>query len=210
MFVNNENEWVVFNAIDSNVPSLNNKGGLTATPPRDGWQFWNKGSSRWDDDSKLRVDPPSALVFDVHGHNHDKNASEIGYTLNSDQLNEGSWTGEETSIFGLIQRSGLSAAQMMHGPKSLGAMFNDAGYAAFPSRDQPTPGNDSYFNGGYTLGVHGSRKSKGSNGGPIDALQVEFPSELRRPKINAQSIRDRLFLDVAQIFQRFYVQFYDN
>ena len=46
MFVNNKKEWAVFHTIDPNVRSLRNKGGLTATPPRDGWQFWNRDSGR--------------------------------------------------------------------------------------------------------------------------------------------------------------------
>lgn len=204
MFVNNENEWVVFNTIDPKDCTLRSTFGLTATPPQDGWQFCDNSKS--DDESKLRVDPPSVLLIDMHGHNHAKNASEIGYLLNAKQLNDSSYKAEDTGIFGLIQRSGMSAAQMIHGPESLGAMFNEAGYAAFPSPEKPSPGKDKYFNGGYTLGVHGSR----DHGGPADALQVEFPSQLRRPEKYAQSIRDRLVLALADIFQQFHKKYYDN
>ena len=76
-------------------------------------------------------------------------------------------------------------------------MLEAEGFHAVPSPRQPYPGynhtfyfnllplwvlnhlviktgDDKYFSGGYTTKVHGSR-----DGGTIDAIQIECPSEMR-------------------------------
>ena len=39
---------------------------------------------------------------------------------------------------------------------------------------QPKPGTDKYYRGGWITQIHGSR-----DGGTIDAIQLEFPTEIR-------------------------------
>lgn len=39
---------------------------------------------------------------------------------------------------------------------------------------QPFPGGDKYYRGGWITQIHGSR-----DGGNIDAVQLEFPTEIR-------------------------------
>ena len=53
-------------------------------------------------------------------------------------------------------------------------MFESAGYRSVPSPRHPSPGTDIYYRGGYTAQVHGSR-----DGGVVDAIQLEFPGEIR-------------------------------
>ena len=80
-------------------------------------------------------------------------------------------------------------------------MFESAGYRAVPSPRQPSPGTDLYYRGGYTAQVHGSR-----DGGVVDAIQLEFPGEIR---IDAgKTTRDQFSTAVAQILQEFYLKNY--
>ena len=44
---------------------------------------------------------------------------------------------------------------------------------AVPSPRQPSPGKDKYYRGGYITQNHGS-----SNGGVVDAIQLELPVDL--------------------------------
>ena len=64
--------------------------------------------------------------------------------------------------------------EFLFGEKSLGSLFESAGYKAVPSPRQPYPGKDKYYRGGWITQIHGSR-----DGGVIDAVQLEFPTEIR-------------------------------
>jgi len=208
MHVNEDNQWVVFH---DTIGKLRNTAGLTTVPPRHGWQFWDVETQRWIDDSKLRVDPPFGLLLDIHGQAHKKNATEIGYALSGDQLNDNNCENckaEDTNIWSLIQRTGETLHQMLYGDKSLGFLFNDAGYKAVPSPDQQKPEDidlPKYFNGGFTVTTHGS-----SEGGSVDAIQMELPGELTTPHTPPSPTRQQFILDLVDIIQQFYLQFYDN
>merc|ERR1712080_107180 len=54
-----------------------------------------------------------------------------------------------SSVSSLLARTGLSPEQLLSGPASLGALWEEAGYMAIPSPRQPKPGNDKYYRGGY-------------------------------------------------------------
>jgi len=203
MFLNDAGEWVVFERIDPKMRSLKSTAGATAIPPREGWQFWDRSSSSWSEDSRLRVDPPTALLLDIHGQAHGKNSSELGYLLTKAELNAGRLNAEKTSIRGLVYRTGISIAQMLHGPKSLGAFFENAGYKAFPSPRQPSPGKDIYYRGGFTIQEHGS-----SDGGAVDAIQIEAPGEVRSD--GGKKGRDKFTEALAGIAINFYNEYYNN
>ena len=74
----------------------------------------------------------------------------------------------------MVFRKKTKLNDFLFGKESLGALFEAAGYRAVPSPRQPSPGKDLYFRGGYTAQVHGSR-----DGGVVDAIQLEFPGEIR-------------------------------
>lgn len=67
-----------------------------------------------------------------------------------------------------------SLADVLRGPESLGALLHSEGYWAIPSPEHPEPGTD-YFDGGYSVYRHGSRR-----GGGVDAVQIEVPYNLLR------------------------------
>ena len=111
-----------------------------------------------------------------------------------DNLNSGNYKPEDTSIRGLVERTGKYLTevlifqcyaygdiffcfvpwQLLHGPESLGGMLTSAGYKTVPSHKKPAPGSQKYFRGGYTVQTHGSKE-----GGQVDAIQIEVQSEIR-------------------------------
>jgi len=116
----------------------------------------------------------SGLLLDFHGQGHGQNSTELGYVYRKSDLNEGNLPTEGvSSISSLLTRTGLSPQQLLSGPESLGALWEEAGYMAIPSPRQPSPGKDKYYRGGYITQNHGS-----SNGGVVDAIQLELPVEL--------------------------------
>ena len=114
----------------------------------------------------------------------------IGYLFSKSELNEGVLNKSTPSINALLLRTGENVEEILYGQASLGAMFERAGYRAVPSPRyetrvplvncykllfrQPAPGSDKYYRGGWITQVHGSR-----DGGNIDAIQLEFPTEIR-------------------------------
>lgn len=114
------------------------------------------------------------LLIDLHGQNHHQNSTELGYLYMRKDLNAFDFTKDVPSISSLLKRSGLTVEQLLFGDKSLGALFENAGYRAVPSPRQPIPGQDKYYRGGYITQIHGSR-----SGGSVDAIQIEVPQEIR-------------------------------
>lgn len=122
------------------------------------------------------------LYNDFHGHGHAIQRIEIGYMLTSDDLAKPD-SSLDSALF--INKSGvkylagivpMTFSQLIRGPKSLGNIFEEQGYPAVPSLAQPNPGTASYFDGGFSVGLHGSM-----NGGTIDGIQLE---------VNYAGIRD--------------------
>jgi len=122
------------------------------------------------------LDGKPGLHIDFHGYTDvcRQNNTMIGYLFNSKDLNSGDTNIEKSSIQALIKRTGLPVQQFLFGEKSLGSLFESAGYKAVPSPRQPYPGKDKYYRGGWITQIHGSR-----DGGVIDAVQLEFPQEIR-------------------------------
>ena len=92
----------------------------------------------------------------------------MGYLISRDKLNQGRIDGNKSSIKALIHRNEqLSALELMTGEHSLGAYLEKEGFRAVPSPNQPSPGTDKYYRGGYITERHGSYVS-----GEVDAIQV--------------------------------------
>ena len=120
--------------------------------------------------------------------------TELGYLIKKDDLNSGNYQPEDTSIRGLVERTGKDLTevlifhlyayddifscfvhrQLLHGHESLGGLLTSAGYITVPSHDKKTPGSQKYFRGGYTVQTYGSK-----DGGEVDAIQIEVQSEIR-------------------------------
>ncbi|XP_023331298.1 uncharacterized protein LOC111703559 [Eurytemora carolleeae] len=138
------------------------------------------------------------LVIDLHGQNHGKNSTELGYRYLTEELNTGIFT-TTPSIRSLMSRKELNVENILYGDESLGKLFEDEGYKALPSPRQPSPGQDKYYRGGYITEEYGS-----SQGGDVDAIQIEVPGEIRRDEMVRGLYADSL----ARILSTFFKQNY--
>ena len=68
-----------------------------------------------------------------------RNRTELGYLISKQPLNDREFDPLKTSLRSLVVRKNLDKDFFL-GNKSLGAMFEEAGYAAVPSPDR-SPGN---------------------------------------------------------------------
>lgn len=128
------------------------------------------------------------LYIDLHGHGHNIQRLELGYLLSQTELGFSSDTLNHTSLIrqssirNLAQQNamGLTHAELLRGPLSLGSLLAERGYPATPGTSDPfpDPGED-YFNGGYNTARHGSYPT----GATIDGLQIEC---------NRQGVRDSM------------------
>merc|ERR1719209_954178 len=141
----------------------------------------------------------SGLLLDFHGQGHGQNSTELGYVYRKSDLNEGNLLEGVSSVSSLLARTGLSPEQLLSGPGSLGALWEEAGYMAIPSPRQPRPGTDKYYRGGYITQTHGS-----SNGGVVDAIQLELPVGL----ISSTEYRAKMAPSVGDVIAEFHSRYY--
>lgn len=123
------------------------------------------------------------LFLDLHGHAHDIQRLELGYTLSKSELqltdtelNQAIYV-EESSIQTLVNDNleNLNHAELLRGEHSFGTLIHNYGFPAVPSMADPFPlDTQLYFTGGYNTLRHGS-----INGGEIDGIQIECNSDLR-------------------------------
>ena len=135
---------------------------------------------------------------------HKKNSTEIGYLIRTKDLNSGDYTHSMLSIKSLTNRNkDTELKDLIWGNRSLGALFEDAGYKAVPAPNKTSPGKDKYFSGGYITATHGSWY-----GGMVDAIQLEIPSEIRR---DGGLLMRKLFSSrLAQILATFFSRNYEE
>jgi len=152
--------------------------------------------------AKQSFDNKSGLLIDFHGQVHKQNSTEIGYLIKIKDLNEETFDIDDLSIRSLVKRKNGDPKSFVFGNESIGALFEAAGYNAVPSPSQHFPGKDKYFNGGFTTKEHGSR----DNGGRVDAIQLEIPSEIRGE--GGRGPRIKFAKDLAKILDDFYTRNY--
>ncbi len=115
-----------------------------------------------------------AFLVDLHGHAHPIARLELGYALDAKQLNRTDTAFDSagliavSTISDLHTRLGGSAATLLRGPTSLGALFAARGYRATPSPADAQPGDGPFFSGGYTV-----RQHAGGATPQVDGLQIE-------------------------------------
>ncbi|XP_043916186.1 uncharacterized protein LOC122792476 [Protopterus annectens] len=121
------------------------------------------------------------LLLDIHGHTHEENWTELGYTISKQQLNSGTFNPNDSSIAHLWRKlSTVSYNDLLRGNRSLGKFIEDQenkAYICVPSPTYPSPGKGNYFIGGYITRTFGSKYS-----GTIDAIQIELPKSMRNDK----------------------------
>lgn len=116
----------------------------------------------------------AGFYIDVHGHGHEIQRLELGYLLSADDLSRSdeqllrSDYAERSSIRTLAETADADFVELLRGATSLGTLYEDAGFPAVPSTQQPDPGGAPYFSGGYNTRRWGSR-----DGGPVSGVQIE-------------------------------------
>ncbi|MEK9500524.1 hypothetical protein [Gaopeijia maritima] len=113
--------------------------------------------------------------IDLHGHGHEIQRIELGYLLGattlglSDQALDAGGYADNTSVPALVASSGAALSVLLRGPDALGTLLEDRGLPTTPSAQQPGPGDNPFFSGGYNTRRHGS-----FDGGPISGVQIEL------------------------------------
>ena len=107
----------------------------------------------------------TGFYLDLHGHGHAIPRLELGYLLSSSELGQTdgvlnvNGAGATSSLRLLLGRATASFAEILRGPTSLGGFLmggpgGSAGITSVPSPAAPSPGQDPYFNGGYSTERH--------------------------------------------------------
>lgn len=100
----------------------------------------------------------AAIYIDLHGHGHDKQRLELGYSLSANELNNVFY--DQPNVTTLWRKSTLQNSpaikdaagfrEYITGEKSFGARIEAKGFNAVPSLNDPFPQpGDNFFNGGY-------------------------------------------------------------
>ncbi|RYG19555.1 MAG: hypothetical protein EOO07_06620 [Chitinophagaceae bacterium] len=112
------------------------------------------------------------LFLDMHGHGHTKKRVEVGYTVSIANLNATDATLNSvpgtSSIYHLAKISPYTFSELVRGDYAFGTLLANEGIRAVPSKSEPMPNSDPYFNGGYCTSTYGSRTS-----GEVSAIQLE-------------------------------------
>lgn len=115
------------------------------------------------------------FLLDLHGHGHTKQSTEVGFLLTRNDLNNTDesidYMAHKSSIRSLGERSTLRFSQLINGDAAFGTFMANYNCPSFPSKQDPRPGSNSYFNGGYCTSIYGSRTAMDG----IDAIQLETP-----------------------------------
>ena len=143
------------------------------------------------------------LYIDLHGHGHEIQRLELGYLLSSSDLansNEtlsGASFINKSSFRALGQQPGSNFAELIRGPQSLGSLLEARGVPAVPSLNQPGPGGDPFFSGGYNTARHGSRTD-----GSVSGVQIECNyTGIRDTDENRQAFAENLAEVLRAFFQ---------
>lgn len=118
-----------------------------------------------------------AFLIDLHGHAHPIARLELGYGLGAPQLNvddsglDRSGVIEISTLRDLHAARGGSAATLLRGARSFGALLAERGLRATPSPAEPGPGNGPFFSGGYIVRRHAAEPATTK----VDGVQIECP-----------------------------------
>ena len=142
------------------------------------------------------------------GHSWSLNTKELGYLIYGSRLDSGYFDLNDSSISSLgdvtCGNDNACFKKLIRGKRSLGHFMNQEGLRAVPSPQEPGPMvrlTGTYFSGGFTVKEYGSKDE-----GVIDAIQMEFPRELRKNKTAWENSRRK----VARAFVNFFRLNYDS
>jgi len=118
-----------------------------------------------------------AFYIDLHGHGHTIQQLELGYLLTATELgytnavlNSSTYV-NSSSLRNLVSTNvnAYTHTELLRGNFSLGTLLENAGFAAVPSLQNPSPGTNPYFDGGYNTAVHTSN----TDGNNVNGVQIE-------------------------------------
>ena len=134
--------------------------------------------------NKIIQDFGRGLFIDIHGHAHEIERVELGYTLTGHELrladeilNTTTYMNRNSIKTLVYDKVGeMTHVELIRGGLSFGTLFHDKGFPTVPSAEDPFPNEgEPYFNGGYNVWIHGSRL----NSGNIDGIQIEINQDVR-------------------------------
>lgn len=159
--------------------------------------------------SKIIQQYGKGLFIDLHGHGHSIQRLELGYLLTKSELQS---TDNEINNNKILQYSSIKSivknnlanenhVQLLKGNFALGTLLALRNYPSVPSMQDPAPlANEDYFNGGYNTLRHGS-----SEGGTIDAIQIECKMNgVRDNAMNRQRFADSLAKSIRVFMSKYY------
>lgn len=115
-----------------------------------------------------------AFIIDIHGHAHPTEWIELGYGIGTRDLNRPDASLDSAAVATTSTLNDLAAAkptrsfaELLRGPRSLGALLVAHGYRSVPSPSDPGPKSARYFNGGYIVRAYGRDMPR------VDGVQIE-------------------------------------
>jgi hypothetical protein len=143
-----------------------------------------------------------AFLIDVHGHAHAIKRIELGYALGAAQLNQSDAAFDASDFAALSTlrdlhaRLGGSGAELIRGPRSLGALFAQRGIRAVPSPAEPRPDKNPFFSGGYIVHRHAAAPATTK----VDGVQIESPRDGIRDTAANRARFAKITVEVLAIF----------
>ena len=84
-------------------------------------------------------------------------------------------------------------SELLSGPSSLGALFEDNNYTALPSPQSRSPEGMRYFSGGYNTFRYGANRNFN-----FSSIQLEFPFQGLRDTPQSRNLFAATFVDLVQ------------
>ena len=146
----------------------------------------------------------TGILFDIHGHGINPDGFNdlrtwIGYLLTAAELNNSNdyidqnISINDVSIYSLLNSSGQTLSQLLSGPNSLGALFENNNYTALPSPESRSPEGMRYFSGGYNTFRYGTNREFN-----FSSIQLEFPFQGLRDTPQSRTQFSSIFVDLVQ------------
>ncbi len=117
-----------------------------------------------------------AYYADIHGHGHDVQRLELGYSLGAAELNLGDtalnhpgylWMSTLRTL--ALSRPGVPFSTQLRGARSLGDLLERRNIPSWPSPTHPSPGDQPFWSGGYLSRTHTCLLDNGV----VHGLQIE-------------------------------------
>jgi len=148
----------------------------------------------------------SGLLIDLHGHRHSVQQIELGYLLSADELHlsdemlDSGLLNEFLSIRHLAASGRQPVSGLVRGYGSLGELLHESGEPVMPCRSNPFPKEgEPYFSGGYTSMRHGS-----SEGGRMDAIQIELSMSSRKSERSRKKLAGHVGSALTSFMELYY------